>query len=79
MAEECNVDDILCQLETLRHLRGLQHEMGKDPFKEKFPELEGLDIRIAEEVSSQEENLAEAIEKCHGTPGLAEDMQDNEY
>ena len=62
--EDCNVADILCQLETLRHLRGLQQEMGKEIFTSRFPEFAGLESRLIQEIESQEENLTGALTKC---------------
>lgn len=64
MPEPCDVDDILCQLETLRHLRGLQHEMGKEAFAHRFPEFIGLDARLSDEILSQEGSLDEALKRC---------------
>ena len=51
MAEEeinpCDVDDILCQMEVLAHLHGLQKGLGNSQFLDKFPKLTGLEEAIA--------------------------------
>ena len=60
----CDVDDILCQLETLRHLRGLQKELGKPVFAERFPELAGISDKLSGEITSQNELLKETINRC---------------
>lgn len=64
MPEPCDVDDILCQLETLRHLRGLQQEMGKEVFISRFPEFAELGNRLADEIITQEGSLEEALRRC---------------
>ena len=65
MVEEgCDVDDVLCQLETLRHLRGLRQEIGKESFQNRFPEFVGLEDKITDEITSQEGSLNEVLERC---------------
>lgn len=61
---DCDVDDILCQVETLRHLRGLKKEMGSEAFKTKYPELIGIEEKLATEIQAQKGNLKEALESC---------------
>lgn len=63
----CDVDDILCQLEVLTHLKGLQGALGEERYRADFPELQGLD----EKVRSQEATLREALGRC-GLPSLDE-------
>lgn len=63
---QCNVDDILCQFEILRAYRGLRENLGKENVLEKFPELEGVSERIVGEISTHQDKLREAIEKCGG-------------
>ncbi len=43
----CDVDDVVCQMEVLAHLRGLQKGLGNSQFLDKFPELAGLAETIA--------------------------------
>ena len=43
----CDVDDVVCQMEVLAHLRGLQKGLGNSQFLDKSPELAGLDEAIA--------------------------------
>ncbi len=51
MAEEernhCDVDDVVCQMEVLVHLRGLQKGIGDEQLLDKFPELVGVEEAIA--------------------------------
>ncbi|TES86928.1 hypothetical protein E3J95_00735 [Candidatus Aerophobetes bacterium] len=63
---QCDVDDILCQFEVLQNLRGLQKNLGNETFLEKFPEFEGMDRRIADEIKAYRGSLREALEKCSG-------------
>jgi len=67
MTEErprCNIDDILCQMQALSHLRGLQSAFGDGKFQEKFPDLVGLDDKIVETISRQELELKQSLESC---------------
>ena len=60
----CDVEDVLCQLETLRHLRGLQREVGRDVFQARFPDFSKIGDRLTREISNQEESLVEALKRC---------------
>lgn len=62
--KECDVDDILCQLEMLTHLKGIEKLQGSESFRERFPEFEGLGIRLSEEIVSQKSILRLAVTKC---------------
>jgi len=64
MSEECNVDDILCQIGVLQNLRGLQKGMGNEAFLSEFPELQGLDSKLTAKIESGTESLKAAIAKC---------------
>lgn len=61
---ECNVDDILCEVEVLRHLRGLKKNLGETTFRERFPELKEAAGKIIEEIKLHRGTLREALEKC---------------
>jgi len=65
--EPCNVEDVLCQMETLRHLRGLQKELGSEQFENRFPDLRGLSDRITDELLKEEGSLADALERCQAS------------
>jgi len=71
----CDVDDILCQMELLQGLKVVQKTMGSEAFLEKFPELQGLAPRIAQEVESQEGSLRETLESCSSEEEIAEGME----
>lgn len=64
MAEDsekvCDPEDIICQMQVLTHLKGLQNALGEDRFKADFPELQG----IGERLKKQEASIREALEKC---------------
>ena len=64
MSEECNVDDILCQVGVLQNLRGLQAGMGNEAFLNEFPELQGLDSKLTAKIESSTESLKTAVAKC---------------
>ncbi len=64
MAEECNVDDILCKMGVLQNLRGLQTGMGNEAFLKEFPELQGLDGKLTAKIEATTLAVNEAIAKC---------------
>jgi len=64
----CDIDDLLCQMQVLSHLKGMKSILGEEKFKGNFPELEGLDEKLVDRIGSQETTLREALENC----GLSE-------
>lgn len=60
----CDVNDVLCQLRALTHLKGLNVALGNDKFKEEFPELKGLEDKIR----TREASLTSALGKCGISP-----------
>ena len=64
MSEECNVDDILCQMGVLQNLRGLQTGMGNEAFLNEFPELQGMDEKLTAKIESSTLAVSEALAKC---------------
>lgn len=64
---DCNIDDLLCQMAVISHLKGLQSALGEERYRTEFPELQGLDERVR----SQEASLRDALGKC-GLPSLEE-------
>ena len=71
---KCDVDDIVCQLQVLSHLRGMQSAFGDEEFKSKFPEFDGWDKKIVDTIARQEVDLNETLKSC----GLssAEELKD---
>lgn len=61
---ECNIDDILCQIEALRSMRSLRSAMGNETFVREFPELEGLDEKLIDKIQTTEGDIREALAKC---------------
>lgn len=68
---QCNVDDLMCQMGVLSHLRGMQEILGDERFKTEFPEFERLDNAVSEKIKAQETSLRDALERC-GLPTMAE-------
>ncbi len=60
----CDVDSIICQLETLKNLRGLKTNMGSEEMLERFPQLSGLDGKLVESIKATEGDLKTAIAQC---------------
>jgi len=70
---KCDIDDLLCQMEALSHLKGLRSVLGEEKFQSQFPELTDLNERLSERIKAQEGNLREALEKC-GLPQVEEEI-----
>lgn len=69
---KCDIDDLLCQMQILTHLRGMKSVLGDEKFKSSFAEFEGLDTTLTEKIQSQETSLREALEKC----GLSKEVEE---
>ena len=61
---DCDVDGILCELETLQHLKALEKLQGKEVMIAKFPEFDSLQAKLTDEIKSHKDTLREALEKC---------------
>ena len=64
MSGECDVNDIICQLETLKNLRGLKNNMGSEAMLDRFPQLSGMEDKLVESIQSTEGDLRTAIRQC---------------
>ena len=67
--KKCNVDDILCQLQVLSHLKGIQNTLGDEKFKSSYPEFQGLGDKLTDRISSARNTLGKTLESC-GLPSL---------
>ena len=61
---KCSVGDILCQMQVLSHLRGMQSAFGDEEFKSKFPEFDGWDKKIVDTIARQEVDVNAALKSC---------------
>ena len=57
----CDPEDILCKMTALAHLKGLKTALGEDRYLEEFPELRGLDEKLASRETSLKATLAECV------------------
>ncbi len=57
---ECDVEDILCKMTALSHLKGLKSVLGEERYRLEFPELQSLDDKI----SSREASLKDTLGRC---------------
>ena len=62
--KKCDPDDIVCQMRILSNLEGLQRALGDEAFKSRFPELDGLDEKLATRISEQDISLKKAMGRC---------------
>lgn len=63
-SKPCDTDDIICKMEVLRHLKGLEEHLGVDQFRDEFPEATVLQEKITSKISQQEEIVQEALIRC---------------
>ena len=61
---DCNVGDILCELEVLQSMKALRKAIGEETFQKEFPELEGLDTKLVAKIGTSKESLREALAQC---------------
>ena len=64
MSEECNVNDILCQMSVLQNLKGLQKGIGNESFKNEFPELDGFAEKLTAKIEAGTASVQAALAKC---------------
>lgn len=74
----CDVDDVVCQMEVLAHLVGLQKGLGAEKFREKFPELVGIEEKLTPKIKEQEAVLQQSLENCGESQPAAEESPDAE-
>lgn len=65
----CDVEDLMCQVGVLSHLKGMQGLLGDERFKAEFPEFEGLGDTLAAKIQASETSMREAFRNC-GLPDL---------
>lgn len=78
MAEECNVDDVLCKLQVLSGLKTIEGALGKDAFSSKYPEFQEFGNKIKESISSSQEDLRAALAKCGNEDLIKETIEEIE-
>lgn len=60
----CNTEDVVCQMEVLRHLKGLSEQLGNEAFLEKYPEAAALREKLSPAIVQQEQVVQEKFEEC---------------
>lgn len=61
---KCDIDDILCKMQVLGHLKSIDSLVGTEKFREEFPEFDGLGNSLAAKIQEQELDLRSTLEKC---------------
>ena len=72
---KCDIDDLMCQMQALSHLDGLENLLGTEKFQERYPEFKGLGDVVKERMGEQRTTIKEMLEKC-GMP--TEDVKTQE-
>jgi len=88
MAEQkpkCDIDDLMCQMQALNLLGGMENLLGTETFQKRYPEFIGLGDVVKERMIEQRGTIKEMMERC-GMPaeefvkegGLAETTVEEE-
>ena len=67
MSEEkpkCDIDDLLCQMQALNLLDGMEKLLGTEKFQARYPEFQGLGDVVRERMGEQRITIKEAMEHC---------------
>ena len=69
--QPCDVDDILCQAETLNKLKIIRGVLN-DEFKENYPSLAEFESQLDENIREKEAAIREKLGGCNLSPDLIE-------
>ena len=61
---DCDMDDVLCQMQVLAHLKGIQSTLGDERFKSTMPEMATIADSLPGRIASQEKTLRENMQNC---------------
>ena len=67
MSEEkpkCDIDDLMCQMQALNLLEGMEKLLGTEKFQARYPEFQGLGDVVRERMSEQKLTIKGAMEHC---------------
>lgn len=65
MAEKrCDVDDIMCQFQTLNFLEGMEKLLGTERFQASYPEFTGLEKVVKERMDEQRTSIQATMKRC---------------
>lgn len=63
---QCDVNDIVCQMQMLGHLQGMEKLMGSSKtFQEKYPDFADLIGVTRERIAEQEATLRDSFTRCN--------------
>lgn len=62
--QECDPEDIACQVRVIKNLRGLTEELGTEEMHEQFPELDGLEGTIADKLRNRQDVMKSTLVEC---------------
>lgn len=61
---DCNMDDVLCNLNILRDVKSLKKNIGNEDFANRFPELSDLSEKLEQEIRDTTEKLKTQLSAC---------------
>lgn len=61
---KCDIDDLMCQMQALNYLDGLENLLGTEKFQERYPEFKELGELVKERMGEQRTTIKEMIEHC---------------
>ena len=71
---KCDIDDLMCQVEMMTYLQGMQRLLGSDKFQERYPELADVGSVVTERVQQQTVTIKEAFARCGLVPPTEEEI-----
>jgi len=61
---KCDIDDLMCQMQALNHLDGLENLLGTERFQARYPEFKGLGDVVKVRIGEQRSTITEMMEQC---------------
>ena len=61
---KCDPEDLMCQLQALNLLEGMEKLLGTEKFQARYPEFQGLGDVVRERMGEQRGTIKEIMEKC---------------
>ena len=61
---KCDIDDLMCQMQALTHLDGLENLLGTEKFQARYPEFKGLGDVVKARIGEQRSTITGMIDRC---------------
>lgn len=61
---KCDIDDLMCQMQALNLLEGMEKLFGTEKFQETYPNFKELGDVVRERMGEQRGTIKEIMERC---------------